>query len=839
MLKKLKKDKRATELALLIKRKVSLMKIRKQISFLISYCLTILISLPIAEAQSHPTQEVLPKPEAPFKGKIGRTAKESIPDFPKEVQAPKGAPNILLIITDDVGFGAVSTFGGPISTPTMDQLARNGLRYNQFHTTALCSPTRAALITGRNHHTAATGILTDFSTGYPGYNSLIPPSVGTIGEILKYNGYLTAWLGKSHNIPDWQRSQVGPFRYWPTGLGFDYFFGFIGGSANQWKTPIFENTLPYEAPEQVGPHPKHFDELMADKAIHWIRLQHSLAPQKPFFLYYATGTAHSPHHAPKEWIAKFKGQFNQGWDKVREETITHQKQLGIIPANTELTPRPKEIPAWASLTADQKKLSAHMMEVYAGALSHADYQIGRVIQTIKDLGELENTVIIYIMGDNGASAEGSLQGTSNADGVVANGVPESTKFLLSIMNELGSPLTYNHYPVGWAHAMDTPFQWTKQIASHFGGTRNGLVIFYPKRMTDQGGLRTQFAHVIDITPTILELTRTKFPYSINGIKQKPLEGRSLVYTFNHPHAVTRHPVQYFEMLANRGLYADGWMASTTPLRLPWVASGSNPDPDQFKWELYHITEDFSQAHNLAVSYPKKLKQLQKIFDKEAKKYSVYPLDATSLAKRGAPGIRPSLVEGRTDFIYEQDMIRIPRPASPDITNKSFTMTAEVEIPKEDAEGILGTMGGRMSGWALLVLNGKPEFVYAYSNQPQHKYRISSPITLNPGKHTIKFDFKYDGNGIGQGGTGILYVDAKQVAQGRIEHTVRGRFSVDETLDFGQDTGTPVVEDYAEKMPFKFTGKLNKFLIHVGDNNLKEEEKRDLALSIQRAEDVYE
>lgn len=814
------------------------MKIQKWVGFLLSYLLSILISLPVANAQFTSTQEVLPKPEAPFKGKIGRTIKDSIPDFPKAVQAPKGAPNIFLIITDDVGFGAASTFGGPIPTSTMDQLARNGLRYNQFHTTALCSPTRAALITGRNHHTAATGSITEFASGYPGYNSLTPRSVGSIGEILKDNGYATAWFGKNHNVPDWQTSQAGPFRYWPTGLGFDYFFGFIGGDADQWHTPIFENTLPYQAPEQLGLNPKHFDELMADKAIHWVRLEHSLAPQKPFFLYYATGTAHAPHHAPKEWIAKFKGKFDQGWDKVREETLARQKKLGVVPANTDLTSRPKEIPAWESLSADQKKLYAHMMEVYAGALAHADYQIGRVIRAIADLGELDNTVIIYIMGDNGASAEGTLQGTSNEVGEAANGVKESTNYLLSIMNELGSPLTYNHYPVGWAHAMDTPFQWTKQVASHFGGTRNGLVIFYPKRVTDKGGLRTQFAHVTDITPTILELTGVKFPSLLNGVKQKPLEGSSLVYTFDHPQAPTRHPVQYFEMFANRGLYADGWMASTTPLRLPWITYGLAPDPDKFKWELYHITEDFSQAHDLAASHPEKLKQLKEIFDKEAKKYNVYPLDAR-FAERVDPSTRPSLTRGRTDFTYYQDMIRIPEATAPDVKNKSFVMTAEVEIPTRGAEGVLGTMGGRSGGWALLIADGKPKFVYAYSNQPRHKYRISSPIKLSPGKHTIVFDFKYDGGGVGKGGMGVLSVDGKQVAQGRIEHTIRGRFSLDETMDFGQDTGTPVVEDYVGKMPFKFTGKLDKFLIHLGEDHLKAEEKRDVAQRIQRAEDARE
>lgn len=756
---------------------------------------------------------VLPHPEPAFEGKIGRTVKDSKPDFPKEVHAPAGAPNVLLIMTDDVGFGASSTFGGPIPTPTYDKLAANGLRYNQFHTTALCSPTRAALITGRNHHSAATGNIMEFATGYPGYDSLMPKSVGTIGEMLRDNGYVTAWFGKNHNVPDWHTSQAGPFDYYPTRLGFDYFFGFLGGDANQWHTPIFENTVPYEAPEQQGSNPKHFDELMADKAIAWMRMQHAVAPQKPFFLYYTTGTAHAPHHAPKEWIARFKGQFDQGWDKVREETLARQKRLGVVPANTELTARPKEIPAWDSLTAEQKKVFARMMEVYAGVLSHADHEIGRVLDAVGDMGELDNTVVFYIMGDNGASGEGTLQGTTNEVGTAANGVEESMKYLASMMDELGGPLTYNHYPVGWAHAMDSPFQWTKQVASHFGGTRNGLVISYPKRIKDRGGLRSQFAHVTDITPTILEVTGVAFPEAIDGAKQKPLEGVSLAYSFDDAQAPTKHSTQYFEMLGNRGIYHDGWMASTTPLRLPWVTYGASPSPDDFKWELYDVTRDFSQSNDLAAREPEKLKELQQVFDREAKKYNVYPLDS-SFAERADPAIRPSLTRGRAEFTYTAGMIRIPEGAAPDMKNKSFVMTADVETPSDRASGVLGTMGGRFSGWGLLVIDGRPEFVYAFSNQPQHKYRVASPKRLGAGKHTIRIDFKYDGGGLGKGATGVLSVDGEQVAQGRIDHTIRARLSLDETLDFGEDTGTPVVEDYADKMPFKFTGTLSKFVIQL-------------------------
>src|SRR6266581_4681083 len=518
-------------------------------------------------------QEVLPHPEQPFKGKIGRTAAESTPDFPKGIAAPKGAPNVLLIMTDDVGWGSSSTFGGPIPTPTYDRLAQSGLRYNTFHTTALCSPTRAALISGRNHHTASTGVITEMATGYPGYNSLMSKSCGTIGEILRGNGYNTAWFGKNHNVPDWQSSQAGPFDLWPTSLGFEHFYGFIGGDTDQWHPALFDGTNPIETPND-GKY--HLDADLGDHAVAWIRQQHSLAPDKPFFAYYSPGLCHAPHHAPKEWIAKFKGKFDQGWDKVREETLARQIEQGLVPVGTKLTARPKEIPAWDSLSADQKKLYAHMMEVYAACLAYCDANIGRVIQAVEDTGELDNTLIIYIQGDNGASGEGTLQGLANEVGVAANGVEETVPYLLSILDDLGGPLTYNHYPVGWAHAMDTPFQWTKQVASHFGGTRNGLVISWPARIKQTGEVRSQFSSVIDIVPTILEAAGVKEPTMINGVKQTPIEGKSMVYTFDNAKAPTRHTTQYFELISNRGVYDNGWMANTSPLRLPWakVAPGS-------------------------------------------------------------------------------------------------------------------------------------------------------------------------------------------------------------------------------------------------------------------------
>ncbi len=769
----------------------------------LSFALGAAIALPVA------AQETLPYPQAPFKGKIGGTAAESTPDFPKPLEAPKGAPNVLLIMTDDVGFGASSTFGGPIPTPTFDKLAMAGLRYNTFHTTALCSPTRAALITGRNHHTASTGVITEMATGYPGYTSLMSKSCGTIGETLRQNGYNTSWFGKNHNVPDWQSSQAGPFDLWPTSLGFEYFYGFIGGDTDQWHPAIYDGTKPVEAPNDPN---YHFDADMADHAVAWIHQQHALAPDKPFLAYYTPGLCHAPHHAPKEWIAKFKGKFNQGWDKVREETLARQIQQGVAPAGTKLTARPKEIPAWDSLSADQKRLYAHMMEIYAACLAYVDHNIGRVIQAVEDSGELDNTIIIYIQGDNGASGEGTMQGLSNEVGVAGNGVVESEEYLLSIMDDLGGPLTYNHYPVGWAHAMCSPFQWTKQVASHFGGTRNGLVISWPKHMKQLGEVRSQFCSVIDIAPTILEAAGVKPPTMINGVKQTPIEGTSLVYSFNDATVATRHTTQYFEMIGNRGVYDNGWVACTTPLRLPWQAA-SEHSPDDFQWELYNVAEDFSEANNLAAANPAKLKELQAVFDREAKKYNVLPLDASFIARVDV-SIRPSLTRGRSTFTYYPGTIRVPEGAAPDVKNKSYTVTADVEILKGGADGVLVTQGGRFGGWGLLIIDGKPVFDYAFSNQKQHKYRVASNVKLAAGKHTIKFDFTYDGPGRGKGGTGTLSVDGKQVAEGKIERTVPNRFSLDETFDVGMDTGTPVVEDYVAKMPFKFGGDLKKVVIEV-------------------------
>jgi len=776
-------------------------------------------------------QEVLPKPEPPFQGKIGRTAKDSTPDFPKGVEAPKGAPNILLILTDDVGFGASSTFGGPIQTPTFDRIAQSGLRYNEFHTTALCSPTRAALITGRNHHNVASGVITEMATGYPGYNSLVPKSAGSVGEVLRENGYNTAWFGKMHNVPDWMSSTSGPFDLWPAGLGFEYFYGFLGGDSDQWHPALFENTTPIEP--YVGKPNYILDRDLADKAIGWMRRQHAISPQKPWLLYYATGTAHAPHHAPKDWIAKYKGKFDQGWDKVREETLARQIKLGVVPPNTQLTKRPEQLAAWDSLSPDQKRLYARMMEVYAGALSHADYQIGRLVDAIAESGQLDNTLIIFIMGDNGASAEGSLQGTTNEVATAGNGVQETLPYLVSMMDKLGGPLTYNHYPVGWAHAMDAPMQWTKQVASHFGGTRNGLVVSWPARIKDKGGLRSQFCHVIDVVPTVYEAVGITPPTSLDGVQQKPLDGTSMVYTFDDAAAPPRHTTQYFELVGNRAIYKDGWMASTTPLRMPWVTAGPEANPDDFKWELYNINEDFSQANDLAAKNPDKLKELQAAFEVEAKKNNVYPLDS-SFAARVDPAIRPSLTRGRNEFTYYPGMTRIPEGSAPNFKNQSWTVAADVKIPAKGGSGVLATIGGRFGGWALLLDDNRPEFVYALSNQPNHKSRIKANSTLSPGNHAIRVSFKYSGGGIGKAATGTLFVDGKQVAEGPIPETIRVRFSLDETFDVGEDTGTPVVEDYASKMPYAFSGTLDKLTVVLEPDKLSEGEKARLLEEEARA-----
>ncbi|MBD2455833.1 sulfatase-like hydrolase/transferase [Nostoc sp. FACHB-87] len=749
------------------------------------------------------TSEVLPVPFPEFKGKIGLTYKESQPDFPQPITAPAKAPNVLLVILDDVGFGQASTFGGPVDTPNLTRLAERGLRYNQFHTTALCSPTRAALLTGRNHHSVNTGVVEELATGYPGYTTILPKSAATVAEILRQNGYNTSAFGKWHNTPDFETSAAGPFDRWPTGLGFEYFYGFLGGDTNQWSPALVENTKRVDKPNKPD---YHLTPDLVDHAIAWIRNQQSIAPEKPFFAYLATGATHAPHHAPKEWIEKYKGKFNQGWDKLRQETFARQKQQGVIPANAQLTPRPQELPAWDSLSAEQQKLYAHMAEVFAGFLAHTDYEVGKLINAVDQLGELDNTLVIYVVGDNGASAEGGLTGSVN-ELQVFNGVPENLQQLLAAYDDLGSPKTFNHFPAAWAWAVNTPFQWTKQIASHFGGTRNPLVISWGDNIKDQGSIRSQFHHVIDIAPTILEVAGIAVPKEVNGVKQQAIEGTSLAYTFNQADAPSHRETQYFEMLGNRAIYHEGWVAAARHGRLPWerTVKGSFETDE---WELYNIAEDFSEAKNLAKQNPQKLEKLQKLFLKEARKHQVLPLD-DRIAERFDVKIRPSLTKGRTTFTYYPGTVGIPEGSAPNLKNRSFNITANVEIPENGAEGVLLTQGGRFAGWSFFLEDGKPTYIYNYANTA--RYIIQAPEKLPPGKSTLRFNFDYDG-GVGAGGIGKLFINDQQVAEGRIEKTIAYRLALDETFDIGRDTGTPVVDSY--QVPFAFTGNLQQVSLEL-------------------------
>ena len=766
------------------------------------------------------SQEVLPAPPPQFKGQIGLSVKDSRSDFPKPVQAPKGAPNIVLILLDDVGYGASSTFGGPCDTPTLDKLAKNGLRYTQFHTTALSSPTRASLLTGRNHHSVHTGTIMEMATGFPGYDSLMGRDTATVAEVLKQKGWNTSWFGKNHNVPDWQTSQAGPFDLWPTGLGFEHFYGFIGAETDQWRPAAFEGTKPIEP--YLGNPDYNFDYDMADQAIKWVRNQKAVAPDKPFFLYYAPGATHSPHHPKKEWIAKYKGKFDQGWDKVREETLARQKKLGIVPADTLLTKRHAELPAWDSLSADQKQLFAYMMEVYAGYLSQTDYNVGRVLDAIKQMGRLDNTLVIYICGDNGASVEGNIGGSFNEIAAL-NRIPENLKQMLEHKDDLGTWKTHNHYPIAWAHAMNAPFQYAKQYASHYGGTANGMVISWPASIKDKGGIRSQWHHVIDIVPTILEATRIEQPSMVNGVAQKPIEGVSMLYSFNNAGVPSARRTQYFEMLGMRGIYHDGWVACTTPV----TPLGDSSDPKQdvingYNWELYNVAKDFSEAVNLAGKYPEKLHDLQLLFYAEAAKYNVLPLDNARLPRTDV-SIRPSLTRGHTEFTYSGTVTRIPEGAAPDLKNKSFRITADVVLQKGNEQGIIVTHGGISAGYALMFESGKPVFHYNFANI-EH-YNIGAGEALKPGKHTIVFDFLHDGGGLGKGGTGTLSVDGRQVARGRIEKTVPFRLSLDETFDVGEDTGTPVSLSY--DIPFRFTGKLEKVIVKPGKSGLSAASRKKL------------
>ena len=748
------------------------------------------------------------KTEKQFAGKIGATASESQPDKPAIVRPPAGAPNVVVVLLDDVGFGSAATFGGPVPMPTLDALAQQGLRYNQFHTTALCSPTRAALLTGRNHHSVHMGAITEIATGYPGYDSVIPESAATVGEVLRQHGYNTAWFGKGHLTPMWEISPAGPFDRWPTGLGFERFYGFIGGETSQWEPALYDQTTPI-APYH-GKEDYHLTEDLAEQCIAWIRNQQASAPDKPFFIYFAPGAMHAPHHVAQEWIDKFKGQFDQGWDRLRAETYQRQLELGVIPAGTQLTPRPEQIPAWDEYPDRYKPVASRLMEVFAGFLAHTDAQIGRIVAAIQDLSVWENTLFIYIVGDNGASAEGTLHGAWSAPSF-QNGFPEDPEWLLAHMDDFGSPRCENHYNVGWAWGLDAPFQWMKQVASHFGGTRNATVVAWPKEIKDAGGLRSQFHHVIDIMPTILEAAGIAAPDAVNGVPQQPLEGVSMAYTFADKDVASRHTTQYFEILGNRAIYHDGWIASCFHGRVPWIRSKSMPFGAEETWELYNVADDFSQSVDLAAEHPEKLKALQVLFDQEARKYNVYPLDDNT-TQRGLPHHRPSLIEGRTRFTFYRENVRMPELSTVNVKNTSFDLTAELVIPEAGAEGVVVCQGGNMAGWSLYVRDNKP--VYFYNWMGHELYAVESTAQLPTGPVTLKFTFDYDGGGLGKGGTAHLSVNGKPVAAGRIEKTVPFIFSMSgETFDVGEDTGAPV-GPYAHGFPF--TGTIQKIEIELRD-----------------------
>lgn len=758
----------------------------------------------------------LPNPPPAFGGVINLDATTSTPYWSPTVVPPKDAPNVLLIITDDVGFGAPSTFGGLIPTPSMDRVAAAGLRFTQFNSTSLCSPTRAALITGRNHHSVGFGVITEISTGYPGYNSVITKDKVTIGKILKDNGYATSWFGKNHNTPSFQISQAGPFDQWPIGMGFDYFFGFMGGETSQWQPGnLMRNTTPIHP--YVGKPEWNLITAMADDAVGYVNELNALDPKKPFFLYYAPGGTHAPHHPTPEWIDKFKGKFDMGWNAAREQIFANQKRLGVIPPTAKLTPWPDSLKKWDELSADEKKLYAHQMEVYAAYLAYTDHEIGRVIQAIDDMGKLDNTLIIYISGDNGGSAEGTPNGTPN-EMTTFNGIDVPVAEQMKSLDAWGSDQTYPHMAVGWTWAMDTPFKWTKQIASHFGGTRQGMAISWPNRIKDAGGIRNQFHHVIDIEPTILEATGIDAPLQVDGIAQKPIEGTSMAYLFDKQNAEkpSTRTTQYFEMFGMRALYHEGWMASTTPYRAPWDITSQPPKDivNGVKWELYDITKDWTQNDDIAAANPAKLKELQDLFWVEANKYQVLPLDASAFTRVIAQ--RPSIVAGRTEFNYLSPVTGILPGNEPNVLNKSYVITADVTVPENGGDGVLVTDGGRFGGYALYLLKGKP--IFNYNLEGVARFRWEGTEALTPGKHSISFDFKYAGPGFGKGGTGVLSVDGKQLASQTIPHSVPFVFGVDESFDVGSDTGTPV-DDKDYQVPFAFTGSLQKLTVKLEPTQL--------------------
>ena len=779
---------------------------------------------------------MLPIPDRPAPGLTTYDAKDPETSYPpiEPLLPPAGAPNVLVVLLDDVGFGASSAFGGPCETPNADRLAAGGLKYNRFHTTALCAPTRAALLSGRNHHSVGMGSITETATSAPGNNSLRPNTKAPLAMTLKLNGYSTAQFGKCHEVPVWQSSPLGPFVSWPSGGGgFETFYGFIGGENNQFEPALYDGTTPVEPPA-TAEEGYHLTEDLADHAVNWIRQQKALMPDKPFFAYFAPGATHAPHHVPSEWADKYTGRFDDGWDVQRERTFAKQKELGVIPADAELTARHDEITAWDDMPDELKPVLARQMEVYAGFLEHTDHHVGRVIDAIDDLGVLDDTIVYYIIGDNGASAEGTMNGAfnemANFNGMAALETPE---FMQSKLDEFGGPESYNHYSVGWAWAMNTPLQWTKQVASHWGGTRNGTIVHWPNGIEERGGLRDQFTHVIDLAPTVLEAAGLPEPTMVNGVQQVPMEGTSMLYTFNQPDEPEHHDLQYFEMFANRGVYHKGWSA-VTKHRTPWVMVGGElPAFDDDVWELYDGNTDFSQAHDLAAEMPEMLAKLQRLWLIEATKYNVLPMDDRT-SERLEPEMagRPTLIRGNSQLFFP-GMGRLSENSVVSIKNKSFSVTADVDVPAAGASGVIIAQGGRFGGWAIYARDGNLSFVYNVLGIQLFTVTATTPVP--EGNHQVRVEFGYDGGGLAKGGDVTLYHDGEPVGSGRVEATQPMIFSADETTDIGYESGTCVTPDYTVETS-RFTGKLHWVQIDLGDDDhdhfIDPEERLRIAMSRQ-------
>jgi arylsulfatase len=759
-----------------------------------------------AIAENNTTSNELDRSSLPIKEPARQTYKELDAKDVKaparwEVKAPKGAPNVVVVLIDDTGFGASSRFGGPINMPVLDQIAADGISYNRFHTTALCSPTRVALLTGYNHHSNNAGSIMETATAFPGNNGVRPQTITPMAEVLRQNGFSTAAFGKYHETPPWEISVSGSMDRWPTHSGFDKFYGFIGGETNQWSPLVYDGVTQVETPKDPN---YHFTNDMTNQAISWVRFQQALTPEKPFFMYFATGANHAPHHAPKEYSDKYKGKFDQGWDKLREETLARQIKLGIVPPDTKLAPKPTDIKDWDSLSADEKKLFARQMENYAGFGEHTDHEVGRLYSAIEDLGEMDNTIFIYIVGDNGASAEGTMNGLFN-EMTYFNGVPETVQDMLKHYDEWGGSSTYPHYAAGWAVAMNTPFSWTKQVASDFGGTRNGMVIHWPAGIKSKGEIRTQFTHAIDIAPTVFEAVKVPAPKMVNGIAQDPIEGTSFLNTFNDAAAKEQHTVQYFEMFGNRGIYKDGWFARTIH-RPAWNHTSSHSLAEDV-WDLYNSNEDFSLSNNVAAQHPDKLKELEALFMTEAEKYHVLPLDDRLNERLDAVAVgRPTVMDGRTSLTLGEGMKGMGIDIFINTHNTSYTITTDFDV-SANGNGVIVCQGGRFGGFSFYLKNGKPSFTYNYLGL--QSFNIIAEQALKAGKHTIVFDFKYDGGGLGKGGTGTISVDGAKVAEGRFDKTEAGVFSVDDLADVGTDDGTPVA-NYGGNA--KFNGKLGKVTI---------------------------